>query len=377
MKRIFYILFLCMVYTSINTGCKKSYTPPAIKADNKFLVIDGTLISSADSPTVLTLSRTIKLTDTTFSSSFEPDAAVSVESKNGQTINFTEESNGRYKANSVILNYADQYRLKIQTANGNQYESDYVDVKRTPPIDSITWQYQNDIMIFANTHDPLNNTKYYRWDFVETWQHESKFSRTIAQQNGLIYYVDSTNQTFDCWSSANSTQILTGSSVALSEDVISNNLINTIPKNSDKAAIRYSILVKQYALSEDAYQYFEILKKNNESLGSIFDAQPTQLVGNIHSVKNPAEIVVGFFTASSVQQQRIFIDRASNPPDTGRSCDIINIPQDPNNYLLYNYPDKAYEPYYYGTMPDVIYLAKNYCLDCRANGGTTIKPSYW
>ena len=367
--------------STIDSSCKKSYNPPVLKTDNKFLVIDGVLVSSLDSPSVFNLSRTIKLTDTTFSSFPEAAAIVSVEGKNGEIFNFIEEPGGIYKAEHTIFNNAEQYRLKIQTANGNQYESDFVDVKTTPPIDSISWQYQNDVEIYANTHDPLNNTKYYRWDFIETWQHRAKLSRSIAQTNGLIYYIDSTNQTFDCWSNMNSTQILTGSSVALSEDVISKDLINTIPQNSDKIGIRYSILVKQYALAEDAYQYFQILKKNTESLGSIFDAQPTQLIGNIHSVKNPSEIVIGFFTASTVQQKRIFINRDDvipwNPIDTGRSCDIKNIPQDSNNYLLYNYPDNAYEPYYYGTMPDLIFLAKRYCLDCRANGGTTTKPSYW
>ena len=128
--------------------CKKPYNPPAVRVDNKFLVIDGVLVNSADSPSVFTLSRTVKLTDTTFASSPETGATVTVEGKNGEIFNCTEEPGGIYKANHIILNNGEQYHLKIQTANGNQYESDYVDVKQTQPIDSLTWQQQNDVMIY-------------------------------------------------------------------------------------------------------------------------------------------------------------------------------------------------------------------------------------
>jgi hypothetical protein len=90
--------------------------------------------------------------------------------------------------------------------------------------------------------------------------------------------------------------------------------------------IRYSILVKQYALTEDGYHYYQILKKNTESLGSIFDAQPSELTCNFHSLQDPTEIVIGFFSASSVVQKRIFIDKSQvnwNFIYNGRSCDLM------------------------------------------------------
>lgn len=379
MKRILYLISLPVFFTT--NSCKKPYSPPAIKEDYKFLAIDGALISNPDSPSVFVLTRTVRLTDSTFSSVPEKGATVSVEASTGEHYSCNEETGGIYKLSSLVLNSVGKYQLKILTASGGQYLSDPVAVQQTPPIDSITWHQANDVMIYVNTHDPSNNTHYYYWDFVETWQYRSEFDRTIAESNGVIYYVDSTNQTYNCWTSANSTNILTGSTVALSNDVIRDNLIETVPQNSDKIGIRYSILVKQYALDQAAYQYLEILKKNTEELGSIFDAQPTQLIGNIHSIKNPSEPVIGYFRASTVQQQRIFINRNEvtiwNPVDTGRSCEIRKIPQNPDNFLLYNYDDPSFAPYYFETAGSAVVLTRTSCVDCTVRGGTTTKPWYW
>jgi hypothetical protein len=362
-------------------SCKKSYNPPAIQVNNKFLVVEGILVNSIDSPTVIRLSRTVKLTDSTFASSPETGAKVSVEGNTGENFPLVEKADGIYISNQLSLNYSNQYRLKITTTNGNDYMSDYVDVEQTPPIDSITWQQQNDVTINVNTHDPSNNTKYYQWDFVETCQYTSTYERTIAESNGLIYYVDSTNQTYNCWSSDVSSDILIGSTVALSKDLVNQAPITVIPQNSEKIGIRYSILVKQYGLTEDAYQYLRILKTNTETLGSIFDAQPTQLSGNIHSTTNPAEIVIGYITASSVEHQRIFINNRQLydwvPVNTGESCDLVTIAQNPNNYLLYNYFDAAYEPYYFTTTSSGVVITKRSCVDCTVRGGTTTTPSYW
>jgi hypothetical protein len=384
MKNLLNILLLIIGCTVIYLSCKKPYNPPAIRVDNKFLVIDGTLVNSSDSPSVFTLSRTVKLTDTTFASSPETGATVTVEGENGDIHYFNELPGGIYESTPLILNTSSKYRLKITTSSGEDYASDFVSVNQSPLIDSLTWQQQNDVMIYLDTHDPLNNTKYYRWDFTETYQYEAPLNAELSQSNGHLYYVDNTpNQTYDCWRTVNSTEILLGSSIALSQDIISNAPIAIVPQNSQKISIKYSIMVKQYALTKDAYQYFSILKKNTENLGSIFDAQPTQLTGNIHSVKSPDEVVIGFFTASSVTQKRLFITKYDVRDwlfiDTNLDCGIKAIghfPAPDPRFFVYDYPDTTYYPYYF-CGATCLMIARRECVDCRVRGGTNQKPSYW
>jgi hypothetical protein len=374
MKQLQYLIILFIICTAVYISCRKPYSPPAISVDNKFLVIDGTLVNSADSPSVFTLSRTVRLTDSTFVSSPETGAKVSVEGENGDIHNFNELPGGIYQSSPLTLNTSSRYRLKITTLTGGDYASEFVEVKQTQPIDSLTWQ-QNDVMVYLDTHDPLNSTRHYRWDFTETYQYEAPLNAELSQDNGNLYYVDNTpNQTYDCWRSVNSTEILLGSSIALGQDVISKAPITIVPQNSQDITIKYSILVKQYALTGDAYQYFSILKKNTENLGSIFDAQPTQLTGNIHSVKNPDEVVIGFFSASSVTQKRLFITKYDvanwNFIDTNLDCGVKSIghyPLPDPRFFVWDYPDPAYYPYYF-CGSTCLMIARRECVDCRVRG---------
>ncbi len=374
------ILIFSFASFIINTGCKRQFEPPELKVNYNYLVVDGVMLNSPDSATTFVLSRTRKLSDTVLNIP-ETNAVVNIEGSAGENFQLNEVSAGNYSANGLTLNTTSTYRLKIATASGGQYLSDFVEVKQTPQIDSLNYKQPGDLTIYVNAHDAANATKYYRWDYVETVQYNAQNQSEIGVNNGLMYFRDSTNQIYKCWHITNSTDILIGSTAALMEDVVNQFPIITIPQNSEKVGLRYSILVKQYAITQPAYLYYQILKKNTEQQGSIFDVQPSQLKGNIHSVNNPDETVVGFITASNVQQQRLFIrnDELTNWMHLNPTgvCDIVSLPTNPNNYLIYTYPDPDYVPWYFTGMGTILVVTKKPCVDCREQGGTNIKPAYW
>jgi hypothetical protein len=185
---------------------------------------------------------------------------------------------------------------------------------------------------------------------------------------------------YNCFSNARSASIILGTSAALGEDVISKAPLTTILQHDIRIGIRYSILVRQYALTSEAYQYWQIIQKNTERTGTLFDLQPSQLHGNIVPLTDKNEPVIGFVSAGSVQQKRIFIKhaevqnwvivRASQEP-----CDLVGIPQNQANYLIFKYPDPRYVPYYFVTGG--IVLTRQPCLDCTIQGGSNIMPSFW
>jgi hypothetical protein len=251
---------------------------------------------------------------------------------------------------------------------------------RTPAIDSITWQQQNDLTLFANTHDPLNQTHYYRWDYVETWEYHSYFDGELRYVNDTVVFHTPTDQTHICFQSDSSTEIAIGSSIALSEDLIRHVKIGTIPQNSIKGGERYSALVRQYALSQEAYQYWQILQKTSQQMGTLFDAQPAQLRGNIHALSGSSEPVIGYISASGISEQRIFInhsslkDWAEFPSDI--TCKIEGvIPQLQAAYHIY-FASGEYAPYYFVSGGGVAYTRAG-CVDCTLRGGTTVRPSFW
>ena len=55
--------------------------------------------------------------------------------------------------------------------------------------------------------------------------------------------------------------------------------------------VRFSTLVRQYPLDQEAYNYWLTVQKNSQSLGGLFDLQPSQIRGNIHGVTNPNDVV--------------------------------------------------------------------------------------
>ncbi len=382
MKKLFhYIPILFFIVFLMN--CKQSYEPAVIKANRNFLVVDGIINTGVNSITTIKLSRTRNITDSVY---FSPElgAQVSIVSKGGSQYFLREQGNGVYTSDALTLSMNNSYALQISTVNNEKYLSAYVVPKQTPSIDSLQWTYTgNGVTIFLNTHDPQNSTRFYRWEYVETWEYHSPYEAEIGLNNGLMFYVadQPLNQKHICWQTFASTNILLGSSINLAQDVISHDSITNIAQNSIKLVRRYSILLKQYALDSTAYNYWQLLQKNTQQLGSLFDAQPTQLTGNVTCLTNTAEPVLGYVSASSVQESRIFIDKTEVPgwnaiEYSGISCSDLVIDQNPTNYLIYNYSDTSYAPYYFAGSTS-LRIAKKTCVDCTLQGGTNQKPSFW
>lgn len=376
--RLFIPLFL-LPALFLFTGCKKEYIPEIKEGTNSFLVVSGFINTAENSVTKITLSRTVGLQDSVL---FVPEefADVTIESDGGNIYSLDYSGNGNYLSNMLNLDNGRRYRVNVETNDSKKYQSGFVAVKQTPAIDSIVWRQENkDVIIYANTHDPLNNTRYYWWDFEETWQYRTPNASIYGVNNGRIYVRPPEEQTQDCWTTGNSKGILIGTSSLLTDDVISMQPLLTIGNKDSKIYVRYSILVSQYGMTAEAYDYWKKIKNNSQQLGTLFDEQPSQLRGNMYSVSDPGEPVIGFIGAAKQQQQRVFIqhDQLADwgfDPFTGYICAPLIVAQNPDPYE-YNYDVPGYVPWYFVTGG--LYLITRECVDCTLRGGTNQRPSFW
>ena len=164
--RIFCLIFCCSLVLAFS--CKQHYTLPAqaIKQTN-YLVVEGNINVGQDS-TIITLTRSVPVTDTTKALVPETGAAITVETDAGRTFPLVEIGNGAYAVANIQQGAAsEKYRLNITTANNRQYVSSYVEFKKTPPIDSVSWEQHDDgVHIYVNTHDDQNKSLYYKWNFT-------------------------------------------------------------------------------------------------------------------------------------------------------------------------------------------------------------------
>lgn len=312
MRKRTYIFFAFII---IWCGCKEPYLPKIVAVSSNYLVVEGVINTGSDS-TSIRLSRTVPLSST---AQVKPElhAAVTVLTDAGGNYPLFETGGGYYTAVGLNLNSSAKYGLKIVTSDGKVYQSDFVSSKNSPPIDSVYYRTQSDgLKIYADTHDPSHNSTYYRWDYKETYEiHSAFYSYVYFSQIPVDTVLNRSpaNQIYSCWLNDNSSDIILNSSAKLTKDVIANNQVNAITATSEKLRVRYSIRVSQYALTADAFNYYTQLKKNTEQLGSIFDAQPSELPGNIHCITNPGEAVIGYITAGNPATARIFIDNRYLP----------------------------------------------------------------
>jgi hypothetical protein len=400
-------MILCVAILLSTSSCIKKYDAGVNVPAKGYLVVEG-FINSDGGGTTIYLSRTLTLSDTS-KIIRERKALVNIQGENNSSYLLAEVSAGVYTSGPVSLNAAVRYRIHIKTSTGQEYNSDYSDVRSTPAIDSVFWTRDGTkgVSFFVNTHDSQNKTRYYLWKYNETWEYHAPLQSNLkfefgpdgkivrAVFNNPFQIMDST--LFICYHSDSSTNIAISSSEKLSDDIIQKAPLGlVIPPANERLGVLYSLNVKQYAISKKAYMFYQLMQKNTASLGSIFDAQPSQVTGNIHVVFDSTEKVIGFVEVSQETQKRIFVSNSELPhwgytnectgtyeegPNISSFLNnTINVYHGPNGSvttsLLPTLPDYM-RPFDLNGLPTVIFIADPSCVDCRLQGGTNKKPGFW
>jgi hypothetical protein len=346
------------------------------------LVVEG-FINTGNGPTTISLTRLAPLNS--ISVIPEPGAQVEVESELGVRFSLSETGGGNYSINQIPIDSTQRYRIHIKTSNGKDYLSALTVAKITPPIDSVGFDTASDhLTIYVSTHDNRNESTYYEWYYQETWKYFAyAFSNYTYTPAGITNRdFEDADTLYNCWTSNQSTELLLFSTENLSSDDVYKFPLQTISYfTTNRLRDRYSILVKQIVLTKDWYEWKQLLQKNTEQLGSIFDAQPSQTGGNIVCTTDTSERVIGFVGCTSEIEKRIFISRSQIPEVsvfTGyEDCAADTVK--PGFYDLF--ADGSQLPISQAVIPPGIVVgymgASRGCMICSLHGGTPVKPDFW
>ena len=370
-----------VLLTSVVMGCIETYDPPLDNRDVNYLVVDGFLNASNGTANIV-LTRTLPVKSKEFIPA-ESGASVQIVDSNGEVHPLTEINPGFYSGNVTNVDAQTRYRLSIRTYNNREYSSDLIEIVESPAIDSISyWLDNNEVVFGINSHDPTGKARYFRWKFIETYEYRSKYHSSFRFAGDEIELRTPEEFISTCWKSNPSTEILLGSTRHLSESVVSNNALLTIPFGSIKLSIKYRLFVQQQSLTEDAYNYWLNLRKSTENLGSLFDPLPSEVSGNIHSTTEPDEKVIGYFSAGTITEAVRHIGRSGFPQEATRNAGINpNCAMD--TILLADIPNISHstllidELFEMGIIPIGYTTSENICIDCRIHGGTTSRPPFW
>ena len=337
-KRIVAFIFAVVV-----ASCIDPYIPE-IKNYKSLLIVEG-LITNENTSNIIKLSRTYS--DLNSFPERVSDAIVFITDGNGIQSNLRNCKNGDYKTDSTLFTgvIGQKYTLHITASDGKEYTSDECTMLPVAAIDNIYYEKEEEISgvmgesstglkILLKVTDAADMDQYYRWTFEEVW-------KTIlpgAQRYEYVYVNDTTLSFISlpdvneiCWKRSLSGDIITNSTLSGANHI--NQEIQFIdPLKSDRLTQEYSILVRQYSISNREHDFWANLKNVGESGGDIFASQPYSVTSNI---RGSSEKVLGYFEVSAVSQKRLFI--------SATELNRLHLPQNKPCELIYKSPDE-YNP---------------------------------
>jgi hypothetical protein len=372
------------------SGCIERYYPDEEEVQPGTLVISAHLTDKPGTQTIY-LSRSTILAYPRF----DPVSGchAEVERGDGASVDFLEEKPGQYSGylDSMFLKTGAAYRLHIIAPSGDRYESEYENLYPATGIEQVYYRRedlptvnpeytQKGIRFYIDFEMNKDSARYLRWQLLETYEmHNPDYIDTqVYDTDRRMKEIPDTSLWMTCWITQEVPEIYT-----LDLGVVEGSLYRQLPLHfvsgeTQRLYYRYSLLVRQFSLSEEAFRYWDELGKNLQSKGNLFDTQPAITPSNICNVEDENERIIGYFSISGITEKRIMVE------------DVPDLPlvPDPNFCAPGGLPfsfarlSRAFLPYYMGSLnvngSEAMGGIPKKCIDCREyEGSSHIRPDYW
>jgi hypothetical protein len=366
-----FILILAAILFAAAAGCTIEFIPGQDEND-KTLVVEG-MITDQDRVNRIRISRSQPIGEMLRNKIPVTGALVSITDNEGNITSLTESPPGTYCTDSLQFRgrVGASYSLRI-FVGGSEYETDFMEMKPVPAIDSLYYEkvrINNDkdtiyidegASIYADTWDPSGKCLFYRWDYIETWEYRIPYAVTKKV----------------CYITERSDRILIKNTSQFSQARVTRFPVTFITHETDRLKERYSILLRQYSLNEQEYNFWKRVSDVSQNVGNLYDVTPSFIPGNIRSCTDPGETVLGWFSVSAVSEKRLFIkDHFYGLPHFFTYC--------ATDTLGGSLPSTGFETDYWviedfsdEVPPFWIITTYRECADCTIRG-TSEMPSFW
>jgi hypothetical protein len=320
-------LLLLFIISTIILGCIEEFD-----FENEIfesaLVVDATITNESKRQEVK-LSKTYQFNEENFENVPESNARVKIKS-NGQEFLFEEVEAGKYLSKEAFsAQPTTNYILEIETSNGNRYSSLPSQFTARTQLDDLYVQREvNDdgkdgVSVYVDSFDPSGNSIYYRYEFEETfkiiapkWRKKDAVIISREFPKCSVSTVPRSDNVITCFRTEYSKGINVTTTEDLNEDRIERHLVYFLSGDDYKISHRYSTLVKQLVITEQAYNYLKTISSFTKE-GSLFSQLQTgYLPGNIFSESNSNEKVIGYFQVASISSKRVYFNYADLFPNS-------------------------------------------------------------
>ncbi|WP_421873629.1 DUF4249 domain-containing protein [Marinoscillum sp.] len=377
--------YIAPLILGLALSCVKPYDFDPDNFD-RVLVIEGQ-ISDEQGPHRISITYTYPLD--TLLNEFVSGATVWVEDGNGVRTPFVQIEGGFYQSPEAFAGQVGQtYQLHIELPDGSAYESSSELLQAAPAIDAVYGKYteqansagdQNTGGIQFFIDSETSDHAYYRYSWEEGYKIETPYpARYMVTDDSMLVLMDTSIGI--CYKEGFSTELIYGTTNNSTVNRMVEFPIRYLSDEQQQLRVRYSILVKQYAINESAYLFYKQLDENNESGGSLFDQQNGTVIGNISSTSNSGENVLGYFEAAGVSKKRAFFndedldeqfDRPRFPYACHYSLTIVTSADSALYYVRQGGNVFSYDPFL-----NEVQIQSISCTDCSFYADTT-PPNYW
>ena len=309
------ILIFCIVITS----CIDPYTVEAPERES-MLSVEGH-ITNRPGPHIIKVSRTATY-GSVFVDFIRPvfQAKVAIrEFETGLMIFLNEVRQGVYETPiGFSATIGNSYSLFITTREGLEYTSFPSKAHGPPVLDSLTYQTiiipsedrlnpRSGVQLVAHFRDPSDEKNYYYWTIknpistVETYPEFYKPPRSLPSDPYMPK---------ECCKYCNVPGFSVTRGLYLADDANFNGLRTSqeagyIEDDGYRLAFKYRFDFEQMAISEETFRYLRLVNQQMTLTGSVFDPPPANIRGNIISLSNPDETVLGHFFAAGISGRRV------------------------------------------------------------------------
>ncbi|HJX70376.1 MAG TPA: DUF4249 domain-containing protein [Bacteroidales bacterium] len=386
------VIITILAGSLVSFACIEPFTPDIAEYQD-LMVINGSITDQAGYHNV----------DVSCTSSFndpvprpERNCNVRAYDDKGNIFQYDEVSPGIYRCwidKQYLIPYT-RYRVEVITSDGILYQSDwdvmlpcadiekvYYEVSEEAPSNPLLSPFPG-LQFFINTTEMPDRVSNYRWELRETWEYHSTYGQG-DYYDGEIHYVESDNYADSlvyCWRSGPVKEIFTMSTRSFASNKITRGFLNFVSNQTDRLSVKYSLLVKQYSLSDSAFEYWSRMQRLIQESGGLYETQPIRITGNIRNPNDPDETVLGFFWASAEKKTRIFYQRGFEFPVVEPPCQRYYLTEDALMEYLQQFDEESYPIFLINTTmtPEGPWdAADQTCFDCTKRGGTLIKPDFW